>query len=166
MEDYDSDINKWMAKNLTKTGWFDGGNFMECCKVAQEHVKSCLEKSSVGDGDLMSTIFDSAKANNWSQELCDLSSIYGMHKQGIISDAEKKKKLNFSKLSMQQILHMMMMMMMMKMKVMMMSCLQLKVFLKLAQEWGRKAMILLKNNTFLGKPQSSFLWRRERFIFI
>ncbi len=132
MEDYDSDINKWMAKNLTKTGWYDGGNFMECAKVAQEYVKSCLEKSSVGDGDLMSTIFDSAKANNWSQELCDLSSIYGMHKQGIISDAEKKRKLNFFRTQYEANFHMMMMMMM-KMKVMMMSYLQSKEFLRLSQ---------------------------------
>ncbi len=64
---------------------------MECSKVAQEHVKACLEKSNSGDGDLISTMFDTAVEQGWSYDFCDLAFIYGMHKQGIISDAGKKE---------------------------------------------------------------------------
>ena len=34
---------------------------MECSKVSQEHVETCLENFSGGDGDLMSTIFEPAQ---------------------------------------------------------------------------------------------------------
>ena len=78
---------------LFRTGWYNEGNFSECSTVAQQHVECCLEHS--GQSDLMSSLFKYALEGGWSQELFDLASIYGMHKQGIISEARKKKNLSF-----------------------------------------------------------------------
>ncbi len=48
------------GKILTKTGRYDGDNFMECSKVAQEHVDAFLHKSSSRNEDLMSNLFVTA----------------------------------------------------------------------------------------------------------